>query len=87
MHLVPRLMARMGFVHPAAIAMLLCLVHASDLSKSKYGLLLPRVSKIAFDPVYRIAIQDTNAAPFDALLQIIASATTGWAGFAYGAVP
>lgn len=35
--------------------------------------------------VFRIAIPDVEAAPFDILLQIVAPvATTGWAGLAWG---
>lgn len=37
------------------------------------------------DVIYRIAIPDVSAAPFDVLLQIVAPiSTTGWAGIAWG---
>ncbi|KAK0630303.1 hypothetical protein B0T17DRAFT_589870 [Bombardia bombarda] len=36
------------------------------------------------NPVYRIAIPDGSAAPFDTLLQIISPVSLGWAGFAWG---
>lgn len=41
-------------------------------------------SSTASNPIYRIAIPDANAAPFDTLLQIIAPVSLGWAGFAWG---
>ncbi|KAM7182884.1 hypothetical protein V8F20_012810 [Naviculisporaceae sp. PSN 640] len=34
--------------------------------------------------IYRIAIPDVSAAPFDILLQIVAPKTIGWAGIAWG---
>ncbi|KAM7184406.1 cellobiose dehydrogenase [Rhypophila sp. PSN 637] len=34
--------------------------------------------------IYRIAIPDVDAAPFDILLQIVAPKTIGWAGLAWG---
>lgn len=34
--------------------------------------------------IYRIAIPDVQAAPFDILLQIVAPKTVGWAGIAWG---
>lgn len=34
--------------------------------------------------VYRIAIPDVQAAPFDILLQIVAPKTVGWAAIAWG---
>ena len=35
-------------------------------------------------PVFRLAIPDTSAAPFDTILQIISPVSFGWAGFAWG---
>ena len=35
-------------------------------------------------PVFRLAIPDTTAAPFDTILQIISPVSFGWAGFAWG---
>ena len=34
--------------------------------------------------VYRVALPDTSSAPFDALIQITAPASLGWAGFSWG---
>lgn len=35
-------------------------------------------------PIFRIAIPDVTATPFDTLLQIIAPVSLGWAGFSWG---
>jgi cellobiose dehydrogenase-like cytochrome len=36
------------------------------------------------NPVFRIAVSDGSAAPFDLLLQMIVPVSLGWAGFAWG---
>ena len=38
----------------------------------------------ATQPIFRIAIPDTSAAPFDTILQIISPISYGWTGFAWG---
>lgn len=81
----------MGFVRAAIFALLVSLVHAAAVSKrqEKYcntstSVCYIEYSTTASNPIYRIAVQDKPAAPFDTLLQIIAPASLGWVGFSWG---
>lgn len=80
-------------VGTAIIVGLSGLVHAASLTEratlAKYCNTTANVcyieySSTASNPIYRVAIPDANAAPFDTLLQIIAPVSLGWAGFAWG---
>ncbi|KAL1860753.1 hypothetical protein VTK73DRAFT_7186 [Phialemonium thermophilum] len=51
---------------------------------SATGLCYLELSTRSTNPTYRVAIPGAASAPFDTLLQIVAPASLGWAGFAWG---
>ncbi|KAK3997436.1 cellobiose dehydrogenase [Cladorrhinum sp. PSN332] len=83
----------MGLKHFALLALSGTQVWASETvkrqSQAKY---CPGSTPICFsefkvpthDIIYRIAIPDVSAAPFDVLLQIVAPVSNGWAAIAWG---